>query len=57
MSNHMLLLGKNIFWKENHTEHPQMRVRGPEAKKPGPKRIFENFIPHSRTAPEPAAKG
>ena len=57
MSNHMLLLGKNIFWKENHTEHPQMRVRGPEAKKPGPKRIFEIFILHSGTAPEPAAKG
>ena len=57
MSNHMLLLGKNIFWKENHTEHPQMRVRGLEAKKPGPKRIFENFILHSGTAPEPAAKG
>ena len=57
MSNHMLLLGKNIFWKENHTEHPQMRVRGPEAKKPGPKRIFENFILHSCPAPAPAAKG
>ena len=57
MSNHMLLLGENIFWKENHTEHPQMRVRGLEAKKPGPKRIFENFILHSVPAPYPAAKG
>ena len=57
MSNHMLLLGKNIFWKENHTEHPQMRVRGPEAKKPGPKRIFENFILHSAFAPSPSQKG
>ena len=57
MSNHMLLLGKNIFWKENHTEHPKMRVRGPEAKKPGPKRIFENFILNTLTAPLPAAKG
>ena len=57
MSNHMLLLGKNIFWKENHTEHPQMRVRGLEAKNPGPKRIFENFILHSWYSPDPSQKG
>ena len=57
MSNHMLLLGKNIFWKENHTEHPQMRVRGLEAKKPGPKRIFKNFILNTSTAPLPSQKG
>ena len=57
MSNHVLLLGKNIFWKENHAEHPEMPLRGPEAKKPGPKRIFENFILHSPLAPLSAAKG
>ena len=57
MSNHMLLLGKNIFWKENHTEHPEMRLRGPEAKKPGPKRIFENLKPDSLTIPLPVPKG
>ena len=57
MSNHKLLLGKNIFWKENHTEHPEMRVRGPEAQKPGPKRIFENFILNPVPTPCPSQKG